>query len=99
MRSLVEEDVLTQIEATFAKDKKIVIGSIGPGGCFQDWMLFSKLILMGYCDLEIHMADPIFKNDDGKRVPAIPRISSISFVQMCVMILTFIIQWKNAQII
>jgi len=68
-RLKMEQEILSQIEKRWGKEKehkKLTIVSIGAGGCLQEWILLSKLVLMGFKKVKIHLADPVFKRDITK---------------------------------
>jgi hypothetical protein len=64
-RLRVEEEVLTEIEQRWGnnKDQKLTLVSAGSGHCLQEWVLLSKLLLMGYKNVEIHLLDTAYLND------------------------------------
>jgi len=64
-RAKLEQEILSEIEKRWGdkKNEKLVLTSIGSGGCLQEWVLLSKLVLMGFKHVEIHLADLNFKED------------------------------------
>jgi hypothetical protein len=75
-RLRVEEEVLSKIEQRWGnKDQKLTLVSAGSGQCLQEWVLLSKLLLMGYKNVEIHLLDPAYCDDKAVRT-ALPSFFS-----------------------
>src|ERR1700722_1143904 len=57
-RDKTESTILCRIESRFNDHKQMrTYVSIGSGECFQDWVILSKLILLGYTSVDIHLCD------------------------------------------
>lgn len=62
-RELVERKILKYIQEYFpSKEKKLIYTSLGPGGLFQDLVILTKLINMGYNDITVILIELEFKN-------------------------------------
>jgi hypothetical protein len=77
-RLKLEEEILTQIEQRWGdnRDQKLTLVSVGSGNCLQEWVLISKLLLMGYKNLEIHLLDPVYGIDHEEYGMDDPEIQS-----------------------
>lgn len=77
-RLKVEDEILSQIEKRWenSKNDKLTLVSVGSGECLQEWVLLSKLLLMGYTNLEIHLLDPSYEKDLSKIKSKLPQFFS-----------------------
>lgn len=63
-RVLFEDRFFFNMPRSLCQNKNIplVFTAIGAGGCLQEWILLSNLILMGFTRLEIHLVDYVELN-------------------------------------
>ena len=67
-RNSTEKDVLVQVEKRFVnRNQKRVYVSVGSEGCFQDWVILSQLILLGFTNIDIHLCDMVYLKGSQKK--------------------------------
>jgi len=70
VREKIEQRILEKAEKLLEEKKgeKLIYTSLGSGGCLQDFILLSKLILMGAIEIDIHMVDLQFQYENSEQL-------------------------------